>query len=492
LLLSQPNVLLLDEPTNHLDIPSLEWLETYLGEYNGTVILVSHDRYFLDEATTITAEIERGVLSVYHGNYSAYEQEKEERQARLESEQFRLSKEKERIERFVERFRYKATKAKAVQSRIKMLEKMKTVEVQKRTRTIHFRFPEAPRSGRIVFEAAELGKSYAEKQVFQGLDLILERGRRVALVGPNGAGKSTLCRIVTGSESATNGTLRLGHNVLLGSFSQDIHHELDPNHTVLEEVETNATIDQLPHLRSLLGAFLFSGDDVDKKVQVLSGGEKSRLALAKILLRPSNFLVLDEPTNHLDRGGRQVLLSALKTYHGTILVVSHDRHFLDGLVTEIWEMNHGVLRVFPGNYSDYHRTRTEKEAEAPSEESAALGKDESTTLNQPSGRKTKEQKRLEAEERQRMYQHKQKFQAQLKKVMSDIEKREARKSELESLLSDSEVYRDGDRARKILKEYEKLQKVLPRLYEEWEKIEKKSAIEMPKMIDKNVDKNRQE
>jgi len=495
LLLSQPDVLLLDEPTNHLDIPSLEWLETYLREYDGTVILVSHDRFFLDQATNITVEIERGVLSIYHGNYSLYEQEKEQRLERLASEQFRLSQEKERIERFVERFRYKATKAKAVQSRIKTLEKMKTVEVQKRTRTIHFRFPEAPRSGRIVFEAIGLGKSYEEKQVFRGLDLILERGRRVALVGPNGAGKSTLCRIVTGSEPPTAGTLRLGHNVLLGSFSQDVHYELDPNRTVLEEVETTATIDQIPHLRSLLGAFLFSGDDVDKKVQVLSGGEKSRLALAKILLKPSNLLVLDEPTNHLDRGGREVLLNALKTYNGTILVVSHDRHFLDGLVTEIWEMNNGLLRVFPGNYSDYHRARMEKqetEAVKRSQKSAFLEKDDNTAVKQPSGRKTKEQKRLEALERQRIYQHKQKFQAQFKKVMSDIEKRETRKSELEALLSDPEVYRDGDSARKILKEYEKLQKELPKLYEEWEKIEKKSATEMPKMIDKTVDKNGRE
>jgi ATP-binding cassette subfamily F protein 3 len=494
LLLSQPDVLLLDEPTNHLDIPSLEWLETYLREYDGTVILVSHDRFFLDQATNVTAEIEHGILTIYHGNYSLYESEKEERLERLSAEQYRLGKEKERVERFVERFRYKATKAKAVQSRIKMLEKMKDIEVPTHTKAIHFRFPEAPRSGRIVFEAAALAKSYDSKLVFKGLDLILERGRRVALVGPNGAGKSTLCRIVTGSELPTQGSFRLGHNVLLGSFSQDVHYELDPESTVLLEVESSATIDQLPHLRSLLGAFLFSGDDVDKKVKVLSGGEKSRLALAKILLKPSNLLVLDEPTNHLDRSGREVLLNALKTYRGTILVVSHDRHFLDGLVNEIWEINDQTLRIFPGNYSDYHRIRMEEQEKAilhEKKEIKPVVADDIQIRKSTAGRKTKEQKRLEAEERQRKFQHQQKFEAQLKKVLSDIERRENRKSELEVLLSDAAVYRDGDRARDILKEYQKIQSELLLLYDEWEKIEKKSTIETPKIIDKTVDKNRQ-
>ena len=494
LLLSQPDVLLLDEPTNHLDIPSLEWLETYLKDYEGTVILVSHDRFFLDQATSLTAEIERGLLRIYHGNFTFYEHEKGERKDRLYSEQYRLAKEKERIQQFVDRFRYKATKAKAVQSRIKMLEKMKSVELPKRSKTIHFQFPEAPRSGRIVFEAQNLGKSYGEKEVFHAVDVILERGRRVALVGPNGAGKSTFCRLVTGSESFTQGSFRLGHNILLGSFSQDVHYELHPASTVLEEVEAESVTSQFPHLRSLLGAFLFSGDDVYKKVEVLSGGEKSRLALAKILLKPSNLLVLDEPTNHLDRAGREVLLNALKTYGGTILVVSHDRHFLDGLVDEIWEIGGGSLRIFPGNYSYYHRIKSEeqeKQAEADSKESVPTTMVDKTTPKSVSAKKTKEQKRLEAEERQRSYQQRQKIEAKLKKVMSSIEQREARKKEIEALLSDADVYKDGDKARNIMREYQQLQIELPLLYEEWERIEKKGAIQDPKFIDKTVDKNKE-
>jgi ATP-binding cassette subfamily F protein 3 len=492
LLLKQPDILLLDEPTNHLDIPTLEWLEEYLGSYDGTVILVSHDRYFLDQVTKVTAEIERGKFALYHGNYSFYLEEKEVREERLSSAQYRQSKEKERIERFIERFRYKNTKAKAVQSRIKMLEKMKALEVTKRSKTIHFRFPEAPRSGRIVFEAKEMGKTYGEKQVFQGLDLMLERGRRLALVGPNGAGKSTLCRIISGQEGVTSGSFRLGYNVVLGSFSQDVHLELDPKNTVLEEVETTADTSQLTELRSLLGAFLFSGDDVYKKVEVLSGGEKNRLALAKILLKPSNFLVLDEPTNHLDRPGRDVLLSALKGYNGTILVVSHDRYFLDGLVDEIWEMAEGQVRVFMGNYSDYHQIKMQ-EAEA---ENAAKISIVSTTSGEKevtakvsSVKKSKEQRRLEAEERQERYQVQRKIESELKKVVAEIDRLETRKTELETLLSNSEVYRDGEKARTILKEYDKIREELPKWYERWEKIDLDNVKNADKIIDKTVDKD---
>jgi ATP-binding cassette subfamily F protein 3 len=487
LLLQQPNVLLLDEPTNHLDIPTLEWLESYLETYDGTVILVSHDRYFLDQVTTIVAEIERGKLSFFHGNYSFYLEEKESRDERLASEQYRQTKEKERIERFIERFRYKNTKAKAVQSRIKMLEKMKAVEVTKHSRTIHFRFPEAPRSGRIVFEAKDMGKSYGDKSVFQGLDLVLERGRRLALVGPNGAGKSTLCRIVAGQESPTSGSSELGHNVILGSFSQDVHLELDPKHTVLEEVELAATTSQFPELRSLLGAFLFSGDDIYKKVEVLSGGEKNRLALAKILLKPSNFLVLDEPTNHLDRPGREVLLDALRRYSGTILVVSHDRFFLDGLVDEIWEMADGGIRIFQGNYSDYHQTRLqENELEDISKmpkSSAVLTKSEAIA-KASTAKKSREQKRLEAEARQEKYQAQQKFESQLKKVVTEIERLEAKKTELEMMLSDPDIYKNGEKARTILKEYQQIREKLPSWYEKWEAIE----INNPKDIDKDSEK----
>lgn len=482
LLLQEPDVLLLDEPTNHLDIPTLEWLETYLEDYDGTVILVSHDRYFLDQATNNTAEIERGILEIYHGNYSYYQQEKESRRDRLASEQYRLEKERERIERFVERFRYKNTKAKAVQSRIKMLEKMKTIQLPKHMKTIRFQFPEAPRSGRIVFQAENIGKSYGEKQVFQELDLILERGRRVALVGPNGAGKSTFCRIVCGQESPTQGTFRMGHNVILDNFSQDIHHELNPKNTVLQEVESHAATSQIPQLRNLLGAFLFSGDDVHKKVSVLSGGEKSRLALAKILLNPSNFLVLDEPTNHLDRPGRDVLLNALNQYNGTILIVSHDRYFLDGLVDEIWEMKNQTLRRYPGNYSYYHRIRMEEQEKLLAQQLAQQAdvlEDKADETTKVSVKKTKEQKREEAEERQQKYQKRKKIDAKLKEIMSAIEQRETRKAELETLLSDTEVYHDGDKMRDIMKEYRDISAELPILYQEWEQIEKNSATESP-------------
>jgi ATP-binding cassette subfamily F protein 3 len=491
LLLMHPDALLLDEPTNHLDIPTLEWLETFLESYQGSVVLVSHDRYFLDKVVSRITEIEHNMLTEYHGNYSYYLEEKQNRRHRLEYEQYRLQKEKKRIQRFVDRFRYKNTKAKAVQSRIKMLEKMKDVQIPKPSKTVHFRFPEAPRSGRIVFQAVDISKTYDNKQVFQGLNLILERGRRVALVGPNGAGKSTLCRVVSGREPPTSGTFRLGHNVVPDSFSQDIHHQLNPKNTVLQEVESDASTSQFPELRNLLGAFLFSGDDVDKKVEVLSGGEKSRLALAKILLRPSNFLVLDEPTNHLDRPGREVLLKALNTYSGTILVVSHDRYFLDGLVDEIWELDSGAIHQYSGNYSYYHQMRMQKLAPQQSE----TGKPESDAAEEKATpkstvKKSKEQKRLEAQERQQQYRERKRIETQLNQIITDIEQREKRKKELETLLSSVEIYQDGDKTRDIMREYRHISQELPLLYEKWEMIEKKGAYQSPKFNDKTVDKKR--
>ncbi len=304
----------------------------------------------------------------------------------------------------------------------------------------------------------------------------------MALVGPNGAGKSTFCRIVIGQEAPTQGTFRLGHNVMLDNFSQDIHHELNPKNTVLEEVESHAATSQIPQLRNLLGAFLFSGDDVYKKVSVLSGGEKSRLALAKILLNPSNLLVLDEPTNHLDRAGRDVLLHALNQYNGTILIVSHDRYFLDGLVDEIWEMKNGTLRIYSGNYSYYHQVRMdeqEKQKELQSAQQTDNLDDKDNTSKKSSVKKSKEQKRQEAEERQQQYQKRQQFEAQLKEIMSAIEQREARKTELETLLSDTEIYHNGDRTRDIMKEYRKITTELPVLYQEWEQIEKNGATDSP-------------
>jgi ATP-binding cassette subfamily F protein 3 len=353
LLLAKPQLLLLDEPTNHLDLEARNWLEDYLHSYPYAYILISHDRFFLDVATDKIVELWNKRLYAYTGNYEKYLQQKAERQAQLEAAYAHQREHIEHLEAFIARFRAQATKARQVQSRIKELERIERIELPPQETTIHFTFPQPPPSGRTVVQALQVGKSYADKHVFSGADFTIERGDRVALVGPNGAGKSTLVRLLSTLDIPTAGEIKLGHNVALQYFAQDQYKELDPEARMLDDLGRSAPRISQTELRSLLGCFLFSGDDVYKPLGVLSGGERNRYALARLLVGPANFLLLDEPTNHLDMRAKDVLLEALRGFSGTVVFVSHDRAFIDALATRVFEIRDGAVHVYTGNYEDY-------------------------------------------------------------------------------------------------------------------------------------------
>ena len=359
LLLAKPNLLLLDEPTNHLDLETRNWLEEYLRTYPFGYILISHDRYFLDVTIDRTVEIWNKRLAIYQGNYSKYLSQKDERRAQLLAAYKNQREQIEHLEAFISRFRYQATKAKQVQSRIKELEKIERIEIPNEEPVIHFTFPQPPPSGRLVVEAEGLGKSYGEKQVLKNVRFTIERGDRVALVGVNGAGKSTLIKLMTGVEQPTAGMVRLGHNVVSEYFAQDQYKVLDGDMRMLDDISRAAVKVPESELRSLLGCFLFSGDDVFKPLGVLSGGERNRYALARILVSPSNFLLLDEPTNHLDMRAKDVLLEAIASFSGTVIFVSHDRYFIDRLATRVLEVENGTVHSYEGNYEDYLRKKEE-------------------------------------------------------------------------------------------------------------------------------------
>jgi ATP-binding cassette subfamily F protein 3 len=358
LLLQRPSLLLLDEPTNHLDLESRNWLENYLHDYPNAFILISHDRYFLDVTVGKIVEVWNKRMQVYHGNYEKYVTQKEDRRTTLMAAYKNQRDRIEALEAFINRFRYQATKAKQVQSRIKELEKIERIEVPEEEATIHFTIPQPPASGRTVIEVENLTKVYptpdgGQKTILENLNFTIERGDRIALVGANGAGKSTLIRLLSEQEAPTSGTVRYGHNALVDFFAQDQYKVLDPNAEMLDDIAGSSPKVPVVELRSLLGCFMFSGDDVFKKLGVLSGGERNRYAMAKMLVSPSNMLLLDEPTNHLDLRAKDVLLDAIRNFTGTVLFVSHDRYFIDGLATRVFEVEDRRVHIYPGNYEDY-------------------------------------------------------------------------------------------------------------------------------------------
>ncbi len=354
LLLEKPDLLLLDEPTNHLDLDARNWLEEYLHDYPHAVILVSHDRYFLDAVVDRITDIHLRGLVDYACNYSQYLVERDARLDRLRDAKRRQDEEVARIEMFVNRFRYQATKASQVQDRIKMLERVVPIEVPPERKRVRFKFPTSGKSGRMVFDLKKVRKAYGTTRVFDGIDLFVERGDRIALLGPNGAGKSTLMRLLSGVEEPDGGARTLGHQVVLQYFAQDEAVRLDPDLTVYQTLSSGSPVHMVPMIRDILGGFLFSGDDVYKRVGVLSGGERTRLAVARMLLQPSNTLLLDEPTNHLDLDSKDVLLDALMDYGGTLVVVSHDRYFIDKLATKVVEIGNGRAVLYPGTYEEFH------------------------------------------------------------------------------------------------------------------------------------------
>jgi ATP-binding cassette, subfamily F, member 3 len=464
LILSAPSLLLLDEPTNHLDVESIVWLSSFMRSYEGGLVLISHDRYFMDENIRQVVEIWNSKLHFYNGNYSYYVQEKEKRLELLKNAYVNQQEEIAHIQQFIDRFRYKATKARQVQSRIKMLEKIERIVLPQDTSEIHFRIPNAPRSGRVVLEGSHLSHSYNNKPVFADLNLKIERGEKVALVGVNGAGKTTLLKILSGVLKATAGKVETGHNTYSSYYAQVVTDQLDLRNTVLEEITRSDTNHNETQLRSILGSFLFTGDDVYKKLSVLSGGEKSRVALAKILLQPSNLLLLDEPTNHLDLNSKRILLEALQTYEGAVLFISHDRYFMDQLSQKVLELKDGQLTTFLGNYSYYL-----SKIAAP-----IVPRPEPEPEKQEQYYKSKEQKRLEAEERQKQSKWKKEVLEPLQKMEEQIGREEVRMRELENLLADDRIYSEKDRFQQYLDEYNKLKSSLEKHMSEWEQLQIKA------------------
>lgn len=492
LLLARPNLLLMDEPTNHLDLPARNWLEEYLGDYPGAVVLVSHDRYFLDATVKRVTEVGLRTLTDYHGNYSKYVVEHQARMERLLESHRRQSEEIEKTQAFINRFRYQATKAKQVQSRIKQLDKVERIEIPAQRKKIRFTFPAATRPGRIVIEAKGVKRTYGSNTVLTGVDLIVERGDRVALVGPNGAGKSTLMRILAGVDRPDAGARILGHQVLLDYFAQNQAEILDPSRTVYEEMSSASPSTMVPMIRHILGGFLFSGDDVYKKTSVLSGGERNRLALAKMLLTASNLLVLDEPTNHLDLDSKEILLDALLDYGGTLIFVSHDRYFVDKLATKVVEVGGGAALMYPGGYEEFLEWKKAQEqgvavgvpaahkAPAPPKREAARPAQRAKSLTEPpavklasaanpmaprlrGGPSHAEKQAQEREARRR--------QSRLGELEKQIAAKEQSVKDLETLMASPGFYDDRSRADQAVADRQNLLGQVDTLMAEWEALQ---------------------
>lgn len=499
MLLKQPDVLMLDEPTNHLDIDSIEWLEQYLKTYEGAVVIVSHDRYFLNRMVNQIAELRNKRIFTYTGTYDDFEIQRAEQVEQQQREYEAQQREIADTERFIERFRYKATKAKQVQSREKALEKMERVEAPESPgKRMAFRFPDPPQSGKVVMEIKNLKKAYpapdgegGRVQVFtEGQQLHIERGDKIALIGPNGAGKSTLARILYGQEPF-EGTREEGHNVEMTFFAQHLADVLESGRTVVEEMESEARTSEVrSRIRTILGSFLFSGDDAFKPISVLSGGERGRVALAKTLLQPANLLILDEPTNHLDISSKNVLIQALNEYKGTILAVSHDRHFLSAFATKIWRVEFGRVIEYDGGYDYYTWKRSKEEPAAPNGNDAASPKQkgasplghekangQSTDIKAASGGpKTKEQKRMEAEIRNRYGKETKRLKKEIKALEEQMSRLEKEQETLDRQLADSAFYQKPE-AQEAIRRHGEVSRKLDEALELWtEKSERFEAV----------------
>lgn len=466
-LMVNPDILLLDEPTNYLDIEARGWLEKFLDNYKGGFLLVSHDRYFLDHTVNEVYELFNGELKRYPGNYTHYEKVREIELETLIREYEKQQAEIAHLQEFINRFGVQATKAAQAQERQKMLDKIleKQIVIPESLKKIHFKFPPAPHSGRLVATLSKITKSYdGEHNVLEDLDLVLENGEHLVVAGHNGAGKSTLLRIIAGADSDFSGEVKLGSGVKIGYFSQDNAETLKGSASVLETVESEAPLELIPKIRDMLGAFLFRGDDVHKSLDVLSGGEKARVALLKLLLRPVNFLILDEPTNHLDMHSKDVLLDALKDFGGTVIFVSHDRGFIENLSTRVLELKPGQFRLFPGDYK-YYMERLEREANGEFSQN-----DELKSAAQPEKNSQKEEKtetKRSWEEQKKLESERRRAEKNVKNLEEQILKLEEEKSSQEAQMAKPEVYSNGEKAKAVQKKIDELAEKLEELNLQW-------------------------
>jgi ATP-binding cassette subfamily F protein 3 len=478
LLLSQPDLLLLDEPTNHLDLEARNWLEEYLVAYPHSVILVSHDRYFLDAVVTHIADLTLRKITEYHTNYTKYLEQRDAAIERMRDAKRRQDEEIQRVEEFINRFRYQATKAAQVQSRIKMLDKVERLEVPPERKRIHFQFPAAVKSGRMVQELKHVRKSYGDKHVLQDVNLHIERGDRIALVGHNGAGKSTLMRILSGEEAPDSGTRTEGHQVVMQYFAQDEATRLDPTLTVHDTLSDGSPHHMVPAIRNILGGFLFSGDDVYKKAGVLSGGERTRLAVARMLLRPSNTLLLDEPTNHLDIDSKEVLLDALADYGGTLIFVSHDRYFVEKLATKIVEVGNGKATLYPGTYEAFLWSKEQQASPVAGKAGRAgeAGKEKRSSLPAPPAPPAlpapsyADRKRDTVEQRKREKAFKA-LKARVTELEARIAEREKAIKDVEVVMSAPDFYNDHEKSKPVLAQHQALMWEVGELLGQWEMLQ---------------------
>jgi len=473
ILVSNPDILLLDEPTNHLDLQSLEWLEQYLQVFAGTVVMVSHDRFFIDRLAREIVELNRGKIICYKGNFQAYEKQKEENDRLLHKQFEEQQAEREKMQRWIDRFRYKATKAAQVQSRIKQLEKMELIEIPPPLPQINFRLECGVSSYKDVFKGQGIDFKYDQDWIFKDINLDIYRGDRLSLVGVNGAGKTTLTKLITGNLIPQKGEISIGKRVQFGYYAQHQIDNLDLDLTVLQHVMKQSGYSEA-RIRNILGVFMFSGEDVFKKIKVLSGGEKARLTLAGILANPSNFLIMDEPTNHLDMTSKKALEEALLKYEGTLLLISHDRYFLDRLISRVVEVKDGGLKVFEGNYSAYLGKR---------QQITAKSMDNDLDNDNLQVRKSKDQKRLAAEIRQASSKKRNRLKRNIEEQEGKIHEFEVLKEDIEAKMASKEIYENPVKSADLSRQYQDVNKTLTVLYSDWEKCQ----IEYEKLL-QTIDK----